>query len=206
MVVLPVGAPSREVDAAGQPLPSAPLLVGRSSDGKWRCIAHLGFTDRNELVAYRLEVRPWGDEVVGLGTDALRNLPLGRWLTNAHSWLAGPVAEWARDPEKLKHLRQETRRLAESTPPRRGPKGFGEAYYRRLAVEYLELQAKGLSRGIREELAYRETKRQKKEVTVLNIRDALTKATELGYLTKGTRGRAGRGAGPNLIPSVEEEQ
>lgn len=204
-----------EHDVAGEPVPPRPLLIGRSPDGKWRCIAHLDLTDAGELVIFRLEVCPWDDRVVGIGSDLLRNLPLHRWLVAAHSHLSDPgVAEWflargarALTPDQIKEVKRDAKRLSRSTPPKPGPKGFGEDYYRRLALEYLELQPT-VSRGIRLVLAARESARQKREVTPINIRDALDKATELGFLSKGTRGRAGRLPGPNLYPTTEtpEEQ
>lgn len=201
-----------ESDVAGEPLAPRPLLVGRSTDGKWRCIAHLDLTEAGELVVFRLEVCPWGDEVISIGTAVLANLPLHRWLVAAHSRLADPaVAEWfaARGAhlltsDQLTKVRREAKRLAKSTPPKPGPKGFGEDYYRRLALEYLKLQPE-IGRGIRLELARLETKRQGREVTPINIRDALDRATELGFLSKGTRGRAGRLPGPNLYPTENED-
>ncbi len=201
-----------EHDVAGELIAPNPLLIGRSPDGGWRCIAHLALTDRDELVIFRLEVVPWDDDVIGLGTAALANLPLHRWLVAAHSRLSDPgIAAWFQakgaqvlTPGQLAEVRRDAKRLAKSTPPKPGPKGFGEAYYRRLALEYLELQPK-IGRGIRIELADRETKRQNQPVTPLNIRDALNKATELGFLAKGTRGRAGRMPGPNLYPTSEED-
>lgn len=190
-----------------------PLMVGRSPDGKWRCLAWLSLNERNELVAYRVEVRPWTGEVISLGTDVLRYLPLHRWLAEAHSSLTGPVAAWLReggvparsiDRRELRRLRKEAERMVESTPPRPGRKGFGTAFYRRLALEYLELQSDGVSRGIRVALADRESARQGKTITTDAIRDALHKATELGFLLPGTRGRAGRLPGPNLYVDEQE--
>lgn len=206
---------SHETDVAGEPLPPAPLMVGRSSDGDWRVIAHLGFTERNELVAYRLEIRPWAEDAAGVTTTDLRNVPLGRWLAYAHSWVTRPggaalvahqAAQFQGTAADRKRLRREALRIAESTAPKPGPKGLGEKYYRRLALDYLDLQAAGKGRGIRGELARRETARQERPVSDLNIRDHLTRATSLGFLAPGTPGRTGRLPGANLYPHTDEEE
>lgn len=189
-------------------------MVGRSSDGRWRVLGYLSLTDNDEFVIYRLEIRPWTSDVIFIGTDVLRNLPLHRWLVEAHSRLTEPIAEWLRDKgvparavddKELRRLSKLAERMAASTPPRTGPKGFGEDFYRRLALDYLALQKDGISRGIRQELARRETKRQGKRITDINIRDALNKATQLGFLSPGTSGRAGRRPGPNLLYSDDKE-
>ncbi|MGD0984479.1 MAG: hypothetical protein ABSA65_11785 [Acidimicrobiales bacterium] len=189
--------------------PEGPLMVGRSPDGLWRCLAWLSLTDRQEIVIFRLEVRPWGDDVLSLGTNPLRDLPLHRWLTQAHSRLTDGIAEWladeggvpthSMDAKELRRLRRVAKDMAESTTPRPGPKGFGENFYRRLALDYLELQGKGVSRGIRWVLAEQENRRQKRDdIDDRTVRDWLTKATRLGFLSAGSPGRAGRRPGPNL--------
>ena len=104
-----------------------PLFLGRSSDGKWRCSAYLSLTQQNEFVMYRLDVRPWGRDLIPLGTDVLRRLPLGRWLTSAHSWLRAPMEEWLDsgavttsrpiEEKELRRLRQQAERLVKSELP-----------------------------------------------------------------------------------------
>lgn len=184
-----------------------PLMVGRSSDGLWRCLAWLSLTDRQEIVVFRLELRPWGDDVLMLGTNVLRDLPLHRWLAQAHSRLTEGVAAWLAneggtpthpiDAKELRHLRKVAQGMAESTTPKPGPKGLGDNFYRRLAIDYLGLQGK--RRDIRCALAEQENRRQNRDdITDLTVRDWLTKATKLGFLSAGTPGRAGRRAGPNL--------
>jgi len=195
-----------------------PLLVGRSSDGRWRCSAHLSLTEQNEFVIYRLDVRPWGSELIPLGTDVLRRLPLGRWLTSAHSWLTAPLAEWLDsgspspsrpvDEKEWRRLRQEAERIVKSELPKRGPKGYGSSFYRRIALSYLELQAHGVARGIQGRIAEQENTRRGNKgmpVTATNVRDWLSRATELGFLSPGTKGRAGRAPGPNLYDTTEED-
>jgi hypothetical protein len=142
-----------------------------------------------------------------LGTDVPRNLPLAGWLAQAHSRLTEGIAGWLAeeggvpihsiDIEELRRLRKLAKGMAESTTPRPGPKGFGDNFYRRLAISYLELQGK--RRDIRWALAEQENRRQKRDdIDDLMIRDWLTKTTRLGFLSAGTPGRAGRQAGPRL--------
>ena len=78
--------------------------------------------------------------------------------------------------------------------------------YRRLAREYLKLQEKGIGHGIRLELARQESRRQKRAISVTQIRDALTQTTRLGYLSPGTPGRAARLAGPSLFADELQEE
>jgi hypothetical protein len=195
-------------------LPSeGPLMVGRSPDGLWRCLAWLSLNERGELVIFRLELRPWTtDEMPSIGTDVLRYLPLAHWLAQAHSRLTEGIAEWLQergvstrpiDAKEFRRLRKLAERMVESTPTRPGRKGFAVSYYRWLALEYLELQDK-VSRGIRDVLADRASHREGRKITSENIRDALHKATELGFLLPGTQGRAGRLPGPNLYEVVPD--
>lgn len=193
--------------------PAGPVMVGRASD--WRVAAWLSLNDRDELVIFRLEVRPWGDDVASIGSAVLTQLPLSRWLAQAHSRLTEPIVQWLKeqggdpgsviDSAELRRLHKTAERLARSTPPRPGAKGFGDAYYRRLALDYLTLQSQGVSRGIRLRLAEQESQRQGREVTDTQVRDALSKATELGYLAPGQSGRAGRKPGPRLLSPEEED-
>jgi len=187
--------------ASSTPEDADPFIGARSPDGAWRVVAHLHLADDGTFFVRDLEVTPWDGSPMPLSTDTLRRLPLGRWTTQAHASLAGRARKGVaagRGGEQLS-------RLAGSTvAPKVGPRGFGRDYYRRLALDYLDLQAKGVSRGIREELAFLEGLRQKRRITTTNIRDGLTKATELGFLTPGHRGRAGRQPGPNLYVNDKE--
>ena len=190
--------------------PEGPMLVGRSSDGFWRFVGWLSLTAADEFVIFRSETRPWDDVVRPLTADVLRSLPLSRWLVEAHGTFTEPIAAWlrahgqdARAVDKAE-LRAMARRVAGSRPPRPGPSGFGDDYYRRLAISYLELQRQGIGRGIRPLLAEQESRRLGREVTPVQIRDALSKATTLGYLAPGKQGRAGRFPGPRLFEEKED--
>jgi hypothetical protein len=180
-----------------------PFIGGRSPDGHWGVVAHLRLLG-DVFSICDLEVWPWdGEESAALGTDVVRRLPLGRWLTFAH----GRLAELASTAIREGHAHEELRRLSRSkVQPAAGRRGFGADFYRRLALEYLELQEQGVSRGIRAELARRESRRQGRTVTEINVRDALSKATELGFLSRGAPGRAGRTAGPNLFQDTDKEE
>jgi len=178
-----------------------PIIVARSPDGAWRVLLHLWLTE-SEFFVRDIAIRPWDNQSRPVGTDVLRRLPLGRWATMAHGWLA----EYAQKGIDTGRGTDQLRRLARAkVTPAAGRRGFGKDFYRRLALEYLELQAEGVSRGIRVELARRESRRQDRKVTPTNIRDALNKATELGFLMPGTPGRAGRQPGPNLYSDDNKE-
>lgn len=176
------------------PTAADPLLVARSPDAEWRVMAHLHLHD-GAFFMQDLNIVPWDGYPLPMGTEVLRRLPLARWLTQAHSWLA----ERAQGAMNRGDLRSQVQRLARSkVTPAAGRRGYPADYYRRLAMEYLELQSGGMYGGIRAELAKRETRRQKRPVTPDNIRDAISRATELGFLARGEPGRPGRMPGPNL--------
>jgi hypothetical protein len=172
-------------------------LEGWTPDGLWRCIGDLIKTDQGRLVVSRLVIEPWrfGDQI-GVSTDVLRKLPLGRWLASAHAtmsdseqWLA--TGELSKTDEGRKWARRAAEQ-ARSMKLERGPKGYPPDHYRRIAIEYLDLQAQGVGRGIQKRLAEIE------HVNWQTIRDWLNRAKELEFLSAGTPGRAGRSAGPNL--------
>jgi hypothetical protein len=190
------------------------LLVGRSSDGNWRCVADLVLTEADQFVISRVDVRPWWNKVQRLGTDVLRRLPLDAWLARAHLWITEPIRKWVKEEgepsrplgaKDLRRLRASAKRIAASQTPRPGPSGYGNAFYRHIALTYLEVQ-KEIGRGIQGRIAELENQSGNHQgpVSAANARDWTRKATVLGYLSPGTRGRAGRAPGPNLINDKED--
>jgi hypothetical protein len=175
----------------------ATTFEGRSVDGRWRCYGRLAVDSAGRLLISHLEIQPWvfGDDC-DLSTDTMRKFPLGRWKSEVHAilsdeskWLStGEVAStvegraWARtQAENAKELTLD-----------RGPKGYPDDHYRRIALAYLDLQSQGVSRGIVRRIAEDEGRQWQ------TIRDWLHRATELGFLSRGAQGRAGRTPGPNL--------
>ncbi len=186
--------------AAVTPDDGDPFIAGRSPDGRWCVVAHLGLSEGGRFYIADLEVTPWDDGAVPLGGATLRRLPLGRWLTEAHALLATLADRGLREGRVSEELERLARSRRTPAPGRRAAGGWD---YRRLALEYLELQGQGVSRGIRDRLAAIETRRQRRPVSALNVRDALTVATRRGFLSKGAPGRAGRLPGPRLFEEGE---
>lgn len=89
----------------------------------------------------------------------------------------------------------------ESFRPGRG--GYPTDVYEWVATQYLDLLRAG-SRSVLAELARRASERFGRPVSVSTARDWVHRARELGFLTKGSRGRAQAEPGPRLrqrIPS-----
>lgn len=157
-----------------------------------------------EMALVLREGRPVLDDVVfhcpgpaGLTTDALRDFPVALVLDTARRQLVtmgdhaglSPVADPATE-----EFRRRARRAAKSVGggPHRGRIGYGEAHYRALALDYLELQDAHGHRGLRERLA------QQYDVSPETMRDWIRRARELQFLSKATPGRGGSDAGPRL--------
>jgi hypothetical protein len=184
-----------------------PKIEGRSSDGSWRCNALLAKDADGRLSISRLEVEPWtfGDRLA-LGTNVLRSLPLGRWLASAHSQL-GDAGVWLKTGTLAGSVEgrawaQAAAESARSTELRRGRRGYPEDHYRRIALAYLALQQQGV-RGSPVRLAQDEST-PARPVAWQTMRDWIHRATELGFLSPGSPGRAGRSPGPNLYKEVPE--
>ncbi|MDA8289943.1 MAG: hypothetical protein M0014_16130 [Actinomycetota bacterium] len=185
---------------AATPEDQEPFIAARSRDGRWCVVVHLRLSDRGTFYQRDLEVTPWDDIYTPMSTQVLRQLPLGQWLTDAHAW----IAQRAQTRMQEGQVSRELQRLASSRKaPRTGRRPTPQWNHRRLALEYLKLQEKGVGRGIRRELAVIESRHQRRPVTDSMVLSALVQATHKGFLGPGTRGRAGRAPGPNLF--VEEE-
>jgi hypothetical protein len=179
----------------------SPMIEGRSIDGRYRCLADLAVID-GRLSITRLELAPWTFGGATIGTDALRQIPLGRWLTLAYSILQDETL-WQQTGElgNTASGRSAAHKLAGlhrgAEPVRRGRPGYPAAFYRDVALRYLELQSQGVGRGVQQQIA------EERSVPWPTVRDWLHKATVLGFLSPGSPGRAGRRPGPNL--HTEEE-
>lgn len=195
-------------------------IEGRSPDGNWCVRAFLAVDQDQHLAITRLESWPFDTAVVmgaaphvGLGGDDLRRFPLGRWVAEALAQLADenllaatgsgydPMLEklgFTGASEKRKAWARQVAEEARSVTLRRGRRGYPDDHYRRIALAYLDLQQQGVYRGIQKRLAEQEGRPWQ------TIRDWLAIATEKGFLTKGSKGRAGRMPGPRLYESKEE--
>jgi hypothetical protein len=172
-----------------------PFIGGRSSDGQLRCLAYLHLSKAGALVTKELEVMSWDGTERHIGANEVRNLPLHRWLTRAHTALAG----W----EAAERGQGRGTRLSITDWTAGTERGRGRGFYRRTAFGYLELQDLGVTH-IQKRLAEESGERLGIPLDAVQIRDALTKATRLGFLTPGIRGRAGRRPGPNLYVDFNE--
>lgn len=172
-------------------------LEARSPDGWWHCQAAIRVDSNNRLFLGDLSIKPWpgsGTDPRPMSTDALRGLPLGRWLAVAHGQLSSED-RWSNTFESTATGRASARRTASAyreVKLERGPRGFPAEHYRRIARAYLKLQEQGVSRGIIRQLAEQEGRPWQ------TIRDWVHRATELEFLSAGVPGRAGRTAGPKL--------
>jgi hypothetical protein len=176
------------------PAISDPIIGGRSPDGRWKCLAYLTLTDGNKFIVHRIELLPWGPVALPLGTKELRRLPLSRWLAGAHAKLGGAAKNHLVSGKPTTH-KAGLQRLIDSEVPRSGMQGFGMEFYRRVASDYLELQG---SRGIHERIADRMSERDGQTCSLTRIRDYISKATQMGFLSPGTPGVGARLPGPNL--------
>jgi hypothetical protein len=180
-----------------------PRIDCTSPDGRYRVLVDLVVYGQRLSIG-RVEVTPWVfGEVVE--PDALRRLPLGRWLRQAHATLSDEAllretGELGKTPEG----REVAARVAQTNravPPRpRGRPSKGDEFYREVALKCLELQNQGVTTGMHERIAQELAKVYpgigREPGTV---RDWLHRATVLGFLMKGSPGRPGqREAGARL--------
>jgi hypothetical protein len=140
----------------------------------------------------------------GVTSSLLRSIQVGRLITalrgelhhleaaaKKQEALAAPGADApSADPEYL----DVARRVAQAVPkpPKRGRHGFGDDFYRRVALLYLELQSAGWGRGILGEIARLEDRPRE------TVSTWVRQARKRGFLTAGTPGRAGAEPGPRL--------
>ena len=180
---------------AVDPAVTDPIIGGRSSDGRWKVLAYLTLTDDGQFLISRLEVMPWEPVALDLNMQDLKALPLTRWRAEAHRQIIGMTKDHHEGTTKT-NLKNEARILLDSSLPRAGDRGFGDAFYERLARLYLDLQG---ARGIQKRLATRLGELEGRPFSARQVSDATKKATKLGYLLPGTNGRGLRSPGPNLV-------
>jgi hypothetical protein len=152
-----------------------------------------------ELVIGSIEVASSEDErsPLGVTTDILRALPLAELLMAARSVLFDAplrVAEWEstlgrRLPEQRRASASAAEGLAQ--PRGRGRPALEDDHYRSVAALYVKLQREGSTRVIEDLTVELERPRP-------TVRNWVRVARQRGFLTPGTRGRAGADLGPNF--------
>lgn len=191
------------------------LVAGR----EWRVMGHLATSADGALLVRAIEVRPWPHiegrrppEGYDVTSTVLRGLRLAairdraaRQLreTNAEIAIADQV-DW---PAPATVDRQSISRAAANAAaavPKPGPDGFGDEFYRRLAIRYLALlgertRANRSTRGIIGDLAL------EFGLARTQTRDAVATARNREWLTRGTAGRAGAGPGRRLLSEEKED-
>jgi hypothetical protein len=89
----------------------------------------------------------------------------------------------------------------------RGRRGYGDAFYRQVALEYLELTRQGKGgRGVLAELSKIMAERMGEAAPRSrdNVRDWVAEARRRQFLTPGTPGRGGANPGPKLYEGLDE--
>lgn len=155
----------------------------------------------------RAENFPVADvEVTG---TVLRSLPIARIRDKALAWLIplavgrqalADASGWAITPDDVERARETA---AQAERPQRGRRGHPPEHYRRIAFRYLELLKDG-QRKVLVALADEESERLGRTIPRETVRDWVRKATRLGFLAPGKRGRAEARPGPNLYKKKEE--
>lgn len=179
---------------------------------EWRVTGWLATDADGALVVRRVVVAPW----IALpgrkpppGYDVTTTVLRGIHIALIRDRAARQLREWSVDlavadqvgwPTPSADEREMIELGAEkATGPVSGPgrRGFGDDFYRRLALRYLALQderdrTNRGRRGLVRELA------AEFDLTPTQARDAVATARELGWLEPGSPGRAGAEPGPRL--------
>lgn len=145
----------------------------------------------------RLDVLATEGSDRGVTSVTLRSLPLPRLLdaARAHAAESSTAGE---DPAAVKRLRGRLDRLRKKEPAPRGPRGYSDAHYQRIALAYYELYRAGVRRGILQQIAEQEG------VSREAVRDWVHEARTRQFLQPATPGRPSAEPGPRLF--AEEER
>jgi hypothetical protein len=181
---------------------------------EWYLMAICGFVG-DDLVLTEMLIRPQSKPAPtnGVNGTLLRSIPVAGIIAEARRQAIQAPAVFAAIPpevglmshEALSRVKELAGKLEITSLRRGGRRGFPDDFYRGIAGEYLELQSAGIGRGILLEIAQRGSDRLGRPVARETARDWVRRATELGYLSPGMSGKAGRLPGPNLF-TVEQEE
>jgi hypothetical protein len=182
----------------------APARASRTGDVEWWLVRGvLRRSDEGPPGLARVAVEHFDDPNAEVTPTTMRDLNFGTIREQACHALA--FAEVIHDVHLkgrggwTRHDDAWVRKVAEEAkrPLRRGRKGYPNEHYRWIAVRYLEIVGTG-RRDVLKALATEEEARLGRPVPRETVRDWVRKATELGYLAPGKRGRASARPGPNL--------
>jgi len=198
-------------------LPPGGQLVDRdglkvvTDDGRWEIVLGWKWDGEDRMVFGSMAIRPrltLDRELPPLTSTVLQSLPISRWLADARSVVAREMREVAQDlhdgdPSLAAEILRRTEVLegSQARPRRTGRTDT----YRRVAEAYLHVQATQGTRGINRRVA-EILGGEDGPIPEGTFRDWLRKTTELGYLTPGQRGRAGRMPGPALLQPTEQQE
>lgn len=160
------------------------------------------------LIITRLTITASDGGTVGIDSATVRAVRVGAVVAHIRRCIVematAPSAAYPRlpgpadDPEWRAHDAQQTKRRhadadwATQPPRKRGRKGYGDDFFRDIALRYLELQQGGMTRGILRQLATEHDR------PVETVRDWVHQARRREFLTPGQRGKAGALRGPRL--------
>jgi hypothetical protein len=185
---------------------AAPRADGRISvlaeTDAWYLLAMCGFVGP-DLVLTEMSIRPQPDRPTsGVNGTILRSIPVAAIVAEARRqvvaspdmYAAIPPEVGLMSPEALVRVKELADKLEASTLRRGGRRGFPDDFYRWVAGVYLESQG----RGVILEIARLGSERLGRPVARETARDWVHRATDLGYLSPGLSGKAGRLPGPNF--------
>jgi hypothetical protein len=165
----------------------------------WIVGGYLRLAPSGEVTIGQLELQPLDNKAASVTGTVLRSFRVEELLARALAQLEDAPAVMSvlerhglrRPSEEEKSNAERAAKAAARHERRRGRAGYPESHYRRVALDYLELQ-KDVRRGIRQRLA------ERYGVNAKTVGDWIHRAHELGFLGSGHQGRAGREAGPRL--------
>jgi len=170
--------------------------------GDWTTSATVYRID-GKLVVGRLVIRPnlhlhpADPPVPGIGNRVLREVHVGDLLDEALKDIMGAPEQLRVVRDAFPHLVEEQAQLAADealcVTPERGRPPKGDAFYRGVTVDYLQLQADGLGRRVIIELARLYSERRGEAVPIQTARHWVYLARQKGFLGGSTRGRGGGG-------------
>jgi hypothetical protein len=169
------------------PSPGAFARFRRNAAQRYVLRGDLAIDERLGLIVRRIELEATYGVTTALATEALTDL-----MPHVTQELRTQKA-WAQIREELgwpATVGIDPRSIPEPVP--RGVRGRGDEVYRDIALRYLRFQSQGIGRGILLAIA------DEVGLTREQVRDRLRAATERGYLSPGTQGKAGRRPGPRL--------
>ncbi len=170
-----------------------------SPDGEWELSLEFSPSPAGQLIPTKLTIEVgyqyrWNEPPEGgITARLLHALRIGELVDAFRAEYEGALAG-----EELLFGRHQ--RIPHAPPPegnRRPPKGWGEAFYQDVAVSYVRAMRTDPRRPIQR------MAQDHPGYTAANVRDWVSKARFLGYLTPSSRGRAAGAATRKLVAALE---